>query len=63
MKPISQVAKERVVNLLTVTRIAKEEGITSVVKLTDIQVDHVHQVLHKKGYFQFLTLESKMNTL
>ena len=60
MKPISQVAKECGVNLLTVTRIAKEEGITSPVILTEIQAAHVHKVLHKKGYFQFLTLESKL---
>lgn len=63
MKPISKVAKECGVNLLTVTRIAKEEGITSPVKLTDIQVDHVHKVLHNKGYFEFLILDSKMNKL
>jgi len=34
--------------------------LTFVAQLFCELADHVHKVLHKKGYFQFLTLESKL---
>lgn len=61
MTTISQVAKECGLHYDTVYRTVKQEGITATKYLTDIQADHVQQVLHNRGYFTFLTLESKLN--
>jgi len=61
MTTISQVAKECGLHYDTVFRVTRGEGITVTKYLTDIQADHVQQVLHNRGYFTFLTLESKMN--
>ena len=61
MKSISQIAKECGLHYETVARIIRLEGITATKKLTEIQADHVQQVLHNRGYFECLTLESKLN--
>lgn len=61
MTTIAKVAKECGLHYDTVSRITRGEGITASINLTDIQGDHVQQVLHNRGYFTFLTLESKMN--
>lgn len=68
MKTISQIAKECGLTFYTVQRIVVEEKITTIqastqINLTEIQVDHVQQVLHNKGFFTHLTIESKMNYL
>jgi len=68
MKTISQVAKECGLSFYTVQRIVVDEKITTIqastkLNLTEIQADHIQQVLHNRGYFQYLTLESKMNYL
>lgn len=68
MKTISQIAKECGLNYDTVFRIVKSEQITTLhgstkINLTSVQSDHIEQVLHNRGYFQFLTLESKINSL
>lgn len=61
MTTIANIAKECGLHYDTVSRITRGEGITASINLTDIQGDHVQQVLHNRGYFTFLTLESKMN--
>lgn len=68
MKPISQIAKECGLTFYTVHRIVTQEKITTEqggtkINLTETQADHVQQVLYNKGYFTYLTLESKMNKL
>ncbi|MBC7524821.1 MAG: helix-turn-helix domain-containing protein [Flavobacterium sp.] len=66
MKTISQIAKECGLHYDTVFRTVKSEQITTLqggtkINLTNVQSDHIEQVLHNRGYFRFLTLESKMN--
>ena len=68
MKTISQIAKECGLTFYTVQRIVFEEKITTEqgatkINLTETQAAHIQQVLHNKGYFTYLTLESKMNYL
>lgn len=66
MKTIMQIAKECGIHYETVYRIVTQEQITTMqgatkIKLTNTQAEHIEHVLHNKGYFTFLTLESKMN--
>jgi hypothetical protein len=68
MKTISKIAKECGLSFYTVQRIVVDEKITTIqastkLVLTEIQADHIQQVLYNKNYFQYLTLESKMNFL
>lgn len=63
MKTIAEIAKECGLHYDTVFRTVRQEGIHSIRYLTDIQADHIQQILHNKGYFIYLTLESKMNNL
>ena len=67
MKPISQVAKECGVSYELIFRIAKRLEIDTKKetghKLDKYQEDIIHNELYFGGYFQFLTLESKMNYL
>ena len=66
MKTIMQIAKECGLHYETVHRIITQEQITTMkgltkIKLTNTQAEHIERVLHNKGYFTFLTLESKLN--
>ncbi len=66
MKTIRQIAKECGLHYDTVFRTVKSEQITNItggtkINLTNTQADHIQQTLHNRGYFTFLTLESKMN--
>lgn len=68
MKTIYEIAKECGLSYYTVQRIVTDEKITNIqgntkIKLTDIQTDHIQKLLHLKGYFTELTIESKMNLL
>ena len=68
MKSITDIAKECGVPFRTVYEAVTDEQIltengNAKINLTETQADYVQQVLHNKGYFQFLTLESKMNNL
>ena len=63
MKSITDIAKECGLHYDTVFRTAKQEGIINCRELTEEQADEIQQKLHNRGYFQFLTLESKMNKL